>query len=587
MGVKTRTNTAKEQSDDGPGPPGGNTDAPPGPLDSAAVDPAAATATTNQTGDEDETPANGAGEPSSSSSAPSTAPPPTTAPPTTAQTSTTPPATAQGTTTNATNSTNDRKRFDIIKVAFGDPRKAQVPAKPAEEDVKPPIPPLITVPFRKGKDTAAFNYNADLFSSIKKALDSRVTAGDYITEHRPHDIKIHTTSEAVHELVRSALKNNNINAFTQPLHTTAPKMKRFVILDLSNPDLDQLLEELERYGLYPLDLKIMTIRRPKFPGHTNVLVYFDEEDHITLEVVSKALYLCHNKVTWEHYRQAAPRQRQCENCLAPGHSALYCDMPARCYYCASHNHTAPDCPLRAMKEKLGAKAIPPRFLKCANCNGNHTAISIDCPAKKRYADYLQQKMQPNRPQAQSAPPIRPGPIQRGKPQPAAHDPWLDLGVPANERVYKPAPTPATNPWLPAPPPTSASWADADLPVNPPAHTPTEQDYPEWSVVQNKKKRPRNQQQPKAPQSASQPSSDANSNITISNNRNSNTNLPVSNILSPSAVNYNSNSDSSLFTTQQLSSIFQEMVAKLRTCTNKGDQLTALMDIALKYTPCQD
>lgn len=48
-----------------------------------------------------------------------------------------------------------------------------------------------------------------------------------------------------------------------------------------------------------------------------------------------------------------------------------------------------------------------------------------------------------------------------------------------------------------------------------------------------------------------------------------------------------NSDDVLFSPQELSKIFQEMVNKVSKCKDKNEQLNALMNIALKYMPCRE
>lgn len=463
-----------------------------------------------------------------------------------------------------------KKRFEITKVAFSRPRNPTDPATATPAASKLPTPPIITVPFRKGMDKAIIEYNSKLNKYITTALNATMETAEYITENRPNAIKIHTSSDAAHSVVRATLKSNNIYAYTQPYHSNAPKTKRFVVYNLCDPDISQVKDDLEHYGLYPVDMKIMTIKRAKFPGHTNILVYFDEDDHITLDVVSKAKYICHTKVTWDHYRQTAPRQRQCENCLAPGHSSQYCDMPAKCFFCASQEHTATDCPLKAKKEELGANTIPTQYLKCANCGGQHTAVDKNCPSKLRYAEFLSK--------GNKRPP------RTTRPEPRT--------------VYIPAPPPTTNPWLetttrPAP----NQWPETQTIQH---NETTAHDAPtvnaEWTVVRRKNKnttpathqhiQTHENRQPKIVAAAAVHSDSIGQvNTKVSNNiiKLRDTKKHVHSDNSNILINKNS----SLFNTQELSAIFQEMVYKLRNCADKGEQLTALMDIALKYTPCHD
>jgi hypothetical protein len=42
----------------------------------------------------------------------------------------------------------------------------------------------------------------------------------------------------------------------------------------------------------------------------------------------------------------------------------------------------------------------------------------------------------------------------------------------------------------------------------------------------------------------------------------------------------------LFTPQELTCIFQEMLSVISSCNNKTEQLNALMNLTIKYLPCQ-
>jgi hypothetical protein len=64
-----------------------------------------------------------------------------------------------------------------------------------------------------------------------------------------------------------------------------------------------------------------------------------------------------------------PPVKQCFNCLKYGHLAKFCRNSTKCSICAL-NHSYKEC------------ITDPKNACCANCKGNHVAISIECPMKK-------------------------------------------------------------------------------------------------------------------------------------------------------------------------------------------------------------
>lgn len=89
-------------------------------------------------------------------------------------------------------------------------------------------------------------------------------------------------------------------------------------------------------------------------------------------------------VTLDHWRHEVniyvPPVKQCLRCMKFGHIAKYCRNGEVCSICSdSHNF----------------KACPKTLTKCANCSGDHIAISSICPLKK-------QKIEENKIKSRSA-----------------------------------------------------------------------------------------------------------------------------------------------------------------------------------------
>ena len=65
-----------------------------------------------------------------------------------------------------------------------------------------------------------------------------------------------------------------------------------------------------------------------------------------------------------------------------GHSALNCHLKARCVRCGDE-HSSKICSL-INKNASDNNKIPEEFLKCAKCDGNHSAKFLQCPKRAEY-----------------------------------------------------------------------------------------------------------------------------------------------------------------------------------------------------------
>lgn len=87
--------------------------------------------------------------------------------------------------------------------------------------------------------------------------------------------------------------------------------------------------------------------------------------------------------SWRHeVRKYIPPVKQCLKCLRYGHIAKFCRNTEVCSICTL-NHNFKNC------------QVDPKDAKCANCKGDHIAISSSCPLKK-------QKIEENKIKSRSA-----------------------------------------------------------------------------------------------------------------------------------------------------------------------------------------
>lgn len=478
----------------------------------------------------------------------------------------------------ATTKDTKSSRFAINKVVFVKPRAGLSDRDKEGGDAPPPpiIVPYVALNNNKPTiDNKASNDNNDndsednnanysdtttqMLKNLKATLKSKLDPGDYIIENLTHVVKIHTNNNEAHTKARNLLKDN-FEHYTHSFPMDGPKFRKFVIYDLCESDTADIIEDLNAYGLDPIDVKKMHVKFPRFPGHANFLVYFDDADKITLQMVERAKFVCHTKIRWAHYRSTA-KVRQCTNCYRFGHLKYGCQMKVVCFLCACQ-HLVDECPLMINKRESKADRISSHLLKCTNCKGKHTAIDQLCPARINFVNKTN----------------------------------------SNKPVFKPAPTPTINAWAmrqnqnqpprnnysPAVTPSRAAQRDLQQRSHSPPRSERERVTKSREIKFQSPAPRRMKKTADRPRPATDDNKPANTNTPITPERvNSITPMQTrKSILNvQSNVNYSINSDEILFSPQELSRIFQEVVIKVSKCKNKSEQLTTLMDIALKYLPC--
>lgn len=238
-------------------------------------------------------------------------------------------------------------------------------------------------------------------------------------------------------------------------------------------------------------------------------------------------------------------------------------MNVMCFLCAQ-SHSAENCPLMIKKLQMGATSIPAHLLTCANCGKHHTAIFSECEAK---INCIKKTSSNNN--AATVPVTKP-----------------------QQTTFKPAAIPAINPWkqhhnkpvINKATITSEQLTPRRLPkrkITVRSHSPPSSKRVRMVITPV---RPSTWSTPKATKTSpiinktiapKQPSmQESNSNIF-------NRKLKITNDNQFDPI---VNDGDLLFNPQEMASIFREMVSTITTCRTKADQLSALMDIAMKYTP---
>ena len=109
-------------------------------------------------------------------------------------------------------------------------------------------------------------------------------------------------------------------------------------------------------------------------------------------------------VNWRFFAKRPLDAVQCHRCQRFGHGCRNCTLSPKCVKCGAA-HITDQCTL-PQKASLGiennAEDHKP-LVKCANCEGNHTANYRRCPARKTYLEVL--KKQRKKPAVQQPPRI--------------------------------------------------------------------------------------------------------------------------------------------------------------------------------------
>lgn len=421
-------------------------------------------------------------------------------------------------------SSTTTSRFSIRKVAFLKPKDPN-----RETDSEKPrnsTPPPIIVPH------GANNYN------LKTYLETKLRKDQFVIKNLNNATQIQFEHHETRGIASSILEKNHIQYYTY--RANGPEIKKFVLYDLTDQDdINDITSDLLEYGLHPIEIKPMRINQPRYKGHANFIVHFDTADRISLSILSTVKYICSTSIRWAHFKGKETDVIQCFNCCRFGHFKTECHMKPVCLFC-SESHTAPDCPLLIEKLQRNLSAIPEDRLKCANCKGNHTAKFQFCPAKLKRID---RKILSAPGAVSQTAPIR----QR---LPTSQKSQL-ANTKADESTDQPRNIDITTPLRPT---KSHQFKTKNFP----------------SIKSTMKKKP--------------PFTSP-----LVNN-------PVENTVhyKPDSIKpvyqseyYNTvTTKNDLFTPQELTCIFQEMLSVISSCNNKTEQLNALMNLTIKYLPCQ-
>lgn len=207
-------------------------------------------------------------------------------------------------------------------------------------------------------------------------------AGKYTIKYTGKGAKIFTSSMDVHSELKTSLSNDKQERF----HTFTPRdqrHKRFVLYGLAHYPIEEAKQYLADENIKPVELKYMFIKKPKYDGQCNYILYFAQTSNTTLAELNCVRAVNHTIIKWAHYKAKATSVRPCQKCQTFGHGSAECGRAPRCAVCAEA-HLTPTCPLLKAKKDLNRERVEPAIIKCCNCEGNHTSTYPNCPVRLNY-----------------------------------------------------------------------------------------------------------------------------------------------------------------------------------------------------------
>jgi hypothetical protein len=178
-------------------------------------------------------------------------------------------------------------------------------------------------------------------------------------------------------------------------------------------EIDDLKTLLKDQSIEPQDIKPLRLRETNSYVNQSVYLLYFEAGKVKLAELQKVKTINNLIVRWEQYQpRSFDQMPQCRKCQMYGHSSVNCNMPTRCLVCADA-HVTDDCSKKkkraVLEHMISQNEQPDRsFIKCANCNGNHTANFRGCIARQTYKQIQQRYTQSSskkRPPPPPPPPV--------------------------------------------------------------------------------------------------------------------------------------------------------------------------------------
>lgn len=194
----------------------------------------------------------------------------------------------------------------------------------------------------------------------------------YTTKPTRHGTIVQVDEVKDYKKVINTFKERNVSYHSYQLEED--KTTKVVLHGLFDLPTNEVTELLKEENIFPVEVKKLPIKNKKYDEHAVYILHFPKGT-VSLQLLKNIRAVNHCRVNWEYF-SSKPGPMQCKRCKLFGHGAANCNRAKKCYLCAGE-HDSIICPLTA-GSSAGDGRVPAHKLKCANCDGNHTARFHEC-----------------------------------------------------------------------------------------------------------------------------------------------------------------------------------------------------------------
>lgn len=216
----------------------------------------------------------------------------------------------------------------------------------------------------------------------------------YLMRINKSSVNIITRDRPRFEKVLKTLKDANIQYYTHDSPENLPVKVVVTGFSILVPPKEFVDVILAKKNIYPREAKVLSHKVTEVGDQILWLLYF-ERGSVKIQDLRKVKSLEGFMVSWRYFSKRPSDAAQCHRCQRFGHGSRNCTLAPKCVKCsAAHLTAACTLPKKASLGKDNQAEQNKRNVKCANCDGNHTANYRGCTARKTYLEALEKRKKP-------------------------------------------------------------------------------------------------------------------------------------------------------------------------------------------------
>jgi len=208
-----------------------------------------------------------------------------------------------------------------------------------------------------------------------------------ITQHGHY---IYTSNVNDFKTVKKHCIDNKFNFHTHQLDEE--KRIKFCMYGLWKMDKSELRNEFNRLGIQPNDIYVLDIKNKRHDEHCIWVLQFLKGSKTSISDLRQIRGIFNVRVRFEYFNKNSNSDisrgpTMCSRCQDYNHGAENCNRPPKCVRCGDNHESSKCIHIPKVVDEDGNQIenpdpkIPQNKVKCANCNGPHTANFRDCPKR--------------------------------------------------------------------------------------------------------------------------------------------------------------------------------------------------------------